>query len=173
MGRAIISLMPIHTDLFYIIAALLLGAVAGMRTMLAPAAVALTLWRRPELAPRVAPGSWLALPFVAVLLIIAALAELVGDKLPRTPNRTALAPFLARVISGGVVGAVVMQTGHMHAWLGALAGVVGAVVSTIGMFNARRAFGARTGIADPYVGALEDVIALAIAATVLAMLVGA
>ena len=58
--------------------------------------------------------------------------------------------------------------------LGAAAacGAVGAIAGTFGMFHARRFAGRVTGISDPYIGAIEDVVAIAIAATVVARLVG-
>jgi hypothetical protein len=44
-------------------------------------------------------------------------------------------------------------------------------VGTFGMFHARRFAGRVTGIRDPYIGAVEDVLAIAIAASVVAQLV--
>jgi uncharacterized membrane protein len=163
--------MPIHSDAFFYISAVLLGVVAGMRSMMAPAILALTLARRPELAPASAPASWLAMRPVAIVLGLMALGELVADKLPRTPNRTALGPFLARMITGGFTGAAFMQVGQRNVWIGVACGVIGAILGTFGGFHARRNADRITGMRDPYIGALEDVIAIAIAGTVMAMLV--
>lgn len=163
--------MPIHSDAFFYISAVLLGVVAGMRSMMAPAILALTLARRPELAPASAPASWLAMRPVAIVLGLMAIGELVADKLPRTPNRTALGPFLARMITGGFTGAAFMQVGQRNAWIGVACGVIGAMLGTFGGFYARRNVDRITGMKDPYIGALEDVIAIAIAGAVMAMLV--
>lgn len=164
--------MPAHTDLAFYISALVLGVVAGMRSMMPLAALAITMSRRPELAPTLAPIRWFAIRWVAIILGLAAIGEIILDKLPRTPNRTALAPFLGRVVSGGITGAAVVQLGNINAWIGAGLGVLGAVLGTFGAFHARRWLGKTTGIRDAYVGALEDVIAIAVAAAVLARLVG-
>lgn len=145
-------------------AAILLGLVAGMRSMMPLAAVSILLWSHPELAPSAAPGRWFARPWLAVLLVLAALGELIVDKLPSTPNRTALAPFLGRVITGGLAGAVAAQIGHLSGWIGAALGVVGAVFSTFAMFHARRAAVRAAGIRDPFVGAGEDLLAIALSA---------
>jgi uncharacterized membrane protein len=163
--------MPIHSDLFYLTSALLLGIVAGMRSMMAPAILALILSRRPELAPPVSPASWFAHPSAAIVLGLAALAELVGDKLPKCPNRTALGPFVARMVTGGVTGAAFLQIAHLNAWLGAALGVIGAIAGTFGGFHARRAVVRSTRIKEPYVGLLEDIIAIAIAASIVSQLV--
>lgn len=164
--------MPIHSAFFFCISALLLGIVCGMRTLVAPAVLALTLSRRPELVPPATPAHWFTHPAVAVLLGLAALGELIGDKLPQTPNRTALAPFLARVASGAICGAAVVQLGLMNEWIGAGFGAVGAAAATIGMFHLRRYAGRVSHIGDPYIGAIEDALAIAIAATVLALALG-
>ncbi|MEO9226340.1 MAG: DUF4126 family protein [Gemmatimonadaceae bacterium] len=163
--------MPAHSDFFFYISAVLLGGVAGMRSMMPLAALAITMSRRPELVPALDPIRWFAMRAVAIVFGLAAIGEIIVDKLPRTPNRTALGPFLGRVASGGIAGAAVVQLGHMNSWIGAALGVIGAILGTFGAFHARRRLGKTTGIQDSYVGALEDVIAIAVAAAVLANLV--
>ncbi len=160
--------MPIHSSLFLIIAALLLGVVCGMRTFVAPAILALTLSRSPELVAPVAPVHWFTHSVVAIILAIAAIGELIGDKLPQTPNRTALAPFVARAVSGGICGAAIFQLGSMNPWIGAGCGAVAAATSTIGTFHARRYVGRVTGIRDRYIAVAEDLIAIMIATSVIA-----
>jgi uncharacterized membrane protein len=164
--------MPLHSQFFFCISALALGVVAGMRSMMAPAVLALTLSRQPEYVPTSAPARWFALSPVAVILGIMALGELVADKLPMTPNRTALGPFVVRLATGSVTGAALVQLGGINPWAGAACGAVGAILGTFGMFHARKFAGRVTGISDPYIGAIEDVVAIAIAATVVAQLVG-
>lgn len=163
--------MPVHSDLFFYTSAFLLGIVAGMRSMMAPAVLALTLSRRPELAPAAIPAQWFALRLTAIILGLAALGELVADKLPWIPNRIALGPFVVRLASGALTGAALVQMGQVNAWAGAECGGFGAILGTFGAFRARRSAGRVTGIRDPFLGAFEDVIAITIAATVVAMLV--
>ena len=162
--------MAIHSDFFFIGSALVLGVVSGMRSMLAAAALSLSLSRHPELTPPISPVQWFTLPPLAVFLALLAVGELVGDKLPRTPNRTALGPFLARVVLGAITGAAFVQIGHVNAWFGAASGGVGAITSTFGMFHARRYVGRITGIKDPWSGAMEDLVAIALALSVVASL---
>ena len=160
--------MPVHQATTLVAAALLLGFVAGMRTMTPPALLAITLTRRPELVPAVAPAQWFTHRILAIGFGLAALGELVGDKLPQTPNRTALGPFVARLASGGICGATLLQLAAMNPWLGAVCGAVGAAAGAIGMFHLRIAAARTTGIRDAYIGATEDVLAIAIAASVIA-----
>jgi uncharacterized membrane protein len=164
--------VPMHPALFFYTCALVLGIVAGMRSMMAPAVLAITLSRRPEYAPALAPVHWFTLVPIAVILGIAALGELVADKLPATPNRTALGPFVARCVSGAITGAAVVQIGQLNPWVGAACGVLGAILGTFGAFHARRFVVRTTSIRDPFIGGAEDIVAIALAATVMATLIG-
>ena len=92
--------------------ALLIGVVAGLRAVMAPAAIA---WAA-RLGWLDLHGSWLAFlgyrwtPWVVSLL---ALGELVTDQLPGTPSRKVPPQFGARIVSGGLCGAAIgIPTGH-------------------------------------------------------------
>lgn len=170
--RAIIQRMPLHSDLFFYTSALLLGIVAGMRSMMAPALLAITLSRRPEFVPAILPAQWFTSRVLAVALGVASTGELVGDKLPWIPNRTSPGPLVARLVSGAITGAAVLQLGRIDPWLGATCGVIGALVGTFGGFHARRFALRVTGMRDPLIGVLEDVIAIAVVASVLTLVTG-
>src|SRR5205085_2273003 len=92
-------------------AAALLGFASGLRTFTGPAALAHS--RRLGGGDRVARG-----------LTVAAAGELVGDKLPAVPARTAPGPLAERVVAGALVGHV--AAGPAGAALGAAAAVAGA-----------------------------------------------
>jgi uncharacterized membrane protein len=146
--------------------ALLLGVVAGMRAMMAPAAVAwATHLGRLDLA-----GSWLnffAHPAAVWILSGLALAELVTDQLPRTPSRRVPIQFGTRIVSGGLCGAAVaFAAGPL--WLGALAGVIGAVIGTLGGSAARAALARRFGKDRP-AALIEDAVAIVGALIVVAL----
>lgn len=163
---------PLHPLAVTLALALLLGIVAGMRSLLPLAALGVALWRHPTLVPAAVPASWFAHGWLAVLLVVLALGELVVDKLPRTPNRTALAPFLGRLITGGLSGGVVAQTARHPGWIGAVAGVIGAALGAIVMFHARQRVDRALGVPDPWVGAGEDVLALVLAGIAVTVLLG-
>src|ERR1700686_4099769 len=83
-----------------------LGFVAGLRSLTAPAVVAWAArlgWLDLQGTPLAFMGSTLAV----VLFSLFAIAEYVGDLMPQTPRRTALAPLLARIVMGGLCGASV------------------------------------------------------------------
>jgi uncharacterized membrane protein len=140
------------------ILAFLIGAVAGLRSLTAPAVVSWAArlgWLHLE-------GTWLAfLGFAATpyILSVAALGELVNDKLPRTPSRKAPAPFIARVLSGAFCGAALGAAGH--ALIGGLvAGALGAVAGTLGGYELRARLVRAIGGNDLPVALLEDAIAI-------------
>lgn len=137
--------------------AFLIGVVAGLRTMAAPAAVswaaalgALDL-RGTKLA--LLGASWA--PWVLTLL---ALGELVADQLPSIPSRTVPLQFGARIVTGALSGAAIgVAAGSLPA--GAAAGVLGAIAGTLG----GRTFRARLATAfgkDRPAAFIEDAVAI-------------
>ncbi|WP_407521414.1 DUF4126 domain-containing protein [Methylobacterium oryzisoli] len=146
-----------------IVLALLLGVVAGLRTMTAPAAISWAAWR----GGLALDGTWLAVlgyrytPFVLTAL---ALVEFVTDQLPATPSRTVPVQFGARLASGALCGAAVgLPEGQLAG--GLIAGVIGAVIGTLGGAAARGRLAAALGRDRP-AAILEDVVAIILAALV-------
>jgi uncharacterized membrane protein len=143
--------------------ALLIGIVAGSRAMMAPAAVA---WAA-RLGWLGVGGSWLSFlgtAWAPWALSALALAELVGDQLPSTPSRTVPVQFTARIVSGALAGAA-MGVGAGHLGGGAIFGIAGAVIGTLG----GRAVRARLAAAfksDRPAALIEDAVAIAGAALI-------
>src|SRR6185503_13582225 len=115
--------------------AFLIGLFAGLRSLTPPAAVAwatylgwLELTRRLSLI-----GS---LPAVVILSVLA-VGELIVDKLPKTPNRTAPLGLIARIVTGCLTGACVAVGGGKSAWVGAGLGVAGGMVGCFTGYHAR------------------------------------
>ncbi len=103
--------------------AFLIGVVAGLRTMSAPAVVAWAAnrhWLNLHNSLLAFMGSTAA---VAVFTVLA-LGELVVDKLPSTANRTRLVGLVGRGISGGLSGAAVAASGAQSIAVGAVLGEV-------------------------------------------------
>jgi uncharacterized membrane protein len=125
--------------------AALLGAASGLRTSAGPAAL-------------VVRGRLLRDHPARFAVLAAAAGELVGDKLPMTPPRTAPPALAGRVASGAVSGGAL--AGVPGAGLGAAAAVGGAFAGS----RARRGLGSRTGLPDPLLGAVEDGVVIAAAA---------
>lgn len=141
--------------------AFLIGVVAGLRSMMAPAAVswAAKLGWLPLVNTRLA-----FLGFAATPCILSALAigELIADKLPKTPSRKAPGPFAVRILSGGLCGAAIGA--HQEALVqGLLAGVLGSLVGTLGGYEFRARLVAAMGGKDLLIALLEDAIAICLA----------
>ena len=138
--------------------ALLIGVVAGLRSVTAPAVVAwaaLLKWINLD-------GtwvSWLGHPVTVTVLTVLAVLELVADKLPATPGRTAAVSFIARIILGAFAGAVV-GTAWGYTWGGLGAGVIGVVLGTLGGYEARTRLAAARDGHDLPIALLEDAIAV-------------
>lgn len=139
--------------------ALLVGLVAGLRSMLAPALVS---WSAHAMVVPVA-GTWLAFLAsswtVGVFALLAA-GEFVTDLLPLTPRRTVPLQLGGRLASGALVGAALSFEADVPV-LGAVAGIFGALVGAYGG-AAVRARLARTFDGDPPAAVVEDVVAVVI-----------
>jgi uncharacterized membrane protein len=158
-----------HTHLLVpaLLLALLIGVVAGLRSLTAPAVVswgAFLGW----INLHGTWASWVGNIVTIVILSLLAVAELVNDKLPKTPPRTAPPVFAARIIMGGFSGAVI-GTPFGHPWTALGAGVVGAVLGTLGGFQARRRLVAATGGKDLPIALLEDAVAILGAIAIVAL----
>jgi uncharacterized membrane protein len=138
--------------------ATLIGVIAGLRSMTAPAAVswAARLGRLHLGGSLVAFLGYSATPYIFTVL---ALVELITDKLPRTPSRKTPGPFAARVLLGALAGAAIGANVH-NLIGGAAAGAVGAVIGTLGGYQFRRMLVLMIGGNDLPVALLEDAIAI-------------
>jgi uncharacterized membrane protein len=141
-----------------LVLALVIGVVAGLRAMIAPAALTWTVASG-------AGAAWygfLGALWARALFTVLAAFELVTDQLPSTPSRTVPVQFGTRLVTGGLSGAVVASAGGAGAIAGAVAGVVGAVVGTLGGRAARARLAAVFGRDTP-AALLEDAVAIALA----------
>jgi uncharacterized membrane protein len=114
---------------------LLLGVVTGMRAMTAIAALAWAVWL--GLVPEHGWATWAGHLIVVIILTICALGEYVVDTLPKTPRRTDLGPALARVVVGGLVGAMAAVAIDEPVAGGIIFGAGGAIIGAWGGFFVR------------------------------------
>ncbi|MEO5805197.1 DUF4126 family protein [Devosia sp.] len=135
----------------------LIGIVAGLRAF---TPIAVISWAA-YLGWLDFSGTWYSflgtLPAVIILSLVA-IAELVGDQLPKTPSRKVPPQFGARVVMGAIAGAL-LPGGVV---VGLVLGAIGAVIGTLGGADVRarlaKAFGR-----DLPAGLLEDVVAVVLA----------
>jgi uncharacterized membrane protein len=148
-----LKLMPALILLF------LLGCVAGLRSLTAPALVS---WAA-HLRWLQLSGSKLAFinhPITAIVVSLLALVELVIDKLPQTPPRTAPIGLIARCVLGGACGIAVATSMGTSLPLGGAAASSGAIFSAFAGYQSRHALVLRLHIPDFVVALAEDAIAI-------------
>ena len=139
--------------------AFLIGVFAGLRSLTPPATTAWAAhlgWLKLE-----RPLSLIGSVPAVVILTVLAVAELIADKLPKTPSRTSPPGLIARIVTGGLTGACIAASGAQSALLGALLGAVGGVVGCFGGYQARTRLVKALGRPDIYVALIEDMIAVA------------
>lgn len=137
--------------------ALLMGVVAGLRAMTAPAAVSWGAY----FGFVGLTGTWLSFLgsiWSVIILTTLAITELITDQLPSTPSRKVPIQFATRIVMGGLAGAAIGA--GFGQWQGALAaGAVGAVLGTLGgaTFRSRLAKAFRR---DAPAAFIEDAVAV-------------
>ncbi|MGA8268231.1 MAG: DUF4126 family protein [Candidatus Acidiferrales bacterium] len=136
----------------------LAGVFVGLRSLTPLAA---TAWAaRAGWLKLKSPLLWIGTTPAAVLITLLALVELVADKLPKTPSRTAPTGLIARIGLGGLTGACVAMAGEMGVLIGALIGIVGALVGTFGGYQARTRLVKALHTPDFVVAVLEDLVCI-------------
>src|ERR1017187_1058120 len=98
--------------------AFLIGVIAGLRSLTAPALVA---WgtHRNWLNLHDTPLSFMGSTAAVVIFTLLAAGELIADQLPSTPSRLKPLGLIARIIFGGLSGAGVAVAGAQSIALGA------------------------------------------------------
>src|ERR1700754_4393978 len=146
-----------------IILSLLIGVVAGLRALTAPAAAAFGA-RYAAVAVAGTPMAFMGYTWVAWILGVAALSELVTDQLPTTPSRKVPVQFTARILTGALSGATLAAPSGSVV-TGVVAGLVGAIIGTFGGASLRARLATAFGKDRP-AAIIEDVIAIAAAALI-------
>ena len=141
--------------------AFLIGVVSGLRTFSAPAVVSWAA-RVGWLKLAGTPLAFLGAAVTPWIFTVAAIGELIADKLPKTGSRKAPGPFIARIIMGGLSGAAIGVSGGGGLAGGLVAGALGAVAGTMGGYEFRARL-ARAAGKDLPIALLEDAIGIALA----------
>ena len=135
------------TDARVYAGAAVIGAVAGLRSMTAPAAV--SRWMEPR-----ALDSGLVHAATAL-----AVAEAVADKLPFMPNRTEPFSLVWRALSGGLSAAALCSSKRRPAFLGALFGISAAIGASYAAYELRKRATRNLHVPDAVVAVAEDAVA--------------
>jgi uncharacterized membrane protein len=130
----------------------LIGLFTGLRALTPAAAIAWAAHLGWLHLPR--PLAWMSTLTAVVIFSALALFELVNDKRPTTPARTAPPGLIARIVMGGFAGALVAAAADAALISGVVLGIVGALGGTYGGYQARtRLVKALVTRAPPFSGA--------------------
>ena len=138
----------------------LLGCVDGLRSMTPPAVVCWAAYL-----------GWLhfsgtRLAFInhrstLAIFTVLAVAELIADKLPNTPARTAPLGLIARICCGGACGIAIATSASRNLFLSALLAAIGALVGAFVGYHSRRLMVSKVHAPDLATAAAEDLITIA------------
>ena len=140
----------------------LLGIVAGMRSQLPLAMLAVAAGRGDFAKTTGRPWNLLRTRPALLGLGGSAIGEIVVDKLPVVPSRLAPAPLAGRTVFGGAAGAVVAKKAGGSVPFGAGIGALGALAGSYAGYHARTYLARTTGRPDAFWAGLEDALAIAL-----------
>ncbi|HVB58619.1 MAG TPA: DUF4126 family protein [Candidatus Acidoferrales bacterium] len=138
--------------------AFLIGLFAGLRS-LTPAAVTSWAGYLGWLKLKT-PLAWMGTLTTAVIFTLFALMEIVADKLPTTPSRTAPPGLIARIVLGGLAGACVAVADTEGLTTGALLGVLGALAGCFGGYQVRTRMVQALRVPDFAIAVIEDLVTI-------------
>jgi uncharacterized membrane protein len=136
-----------------------LGVIAGLRSLTAPMVVS---WAA-RLGWLDLRGTWAAfLGHTVTTLVLTALTigELIADQLPQTPSRKSPSGFAARIVMAAFSAAAVSAGVHHATVPGVIAAVLGAVVGTLGGYDARTRLVRAFAVRDSVIAIPEDILAV-------------
>lgn len=154
------------TDLQVYGGAAILGAVSGMRSMAAPAIVS-KLAHQGVLPLQDSQIKFLGHRNSVKTMAIMAVGEMIADKLPFIPRRTAVFPLLTRAATGALSGTAFTKSRKRSTIAGALIGSLAAVGASYGAYKLRKFTGQKFHLPDPIVAVAEDALVAACALVVL------
>ena len=143
-----------------------IGAVAGLRPMMAPAVIAWFL-RRGWIRPGRSPFARIVSASASKRIAQFAISELIADKLPFTRSRLNAAPLASRMVSGAICGAAIHGTLKKPLAEGAVLGGLGALAGAITGYYVRQRLNRE--MPDFAVALSEDALAVGAAAVITAL----
>ena len=133
-----------------------LAAISGVRSMAAPALLARAIGRGDVSGLRATPFALLGDDRASTALQVLMAGEMIGDKTPFIPSRTAAGPLFGRALSGALVGSALFVSRKRPGLSGALLGAASALGGVYAADRLRSATTQGLGLPDPLFGLLED-----------------
>jgi uncharacterized membrane protein len=139
-----------------------IGIVAGLRSMTAPAIVSWGVYLG-ALGLQGTRLEFMGSIVAVVIFSLFAVSELIVDKLPMTPKRTKGPPFVVRILMGALCGTCFYASVSQSMLIGAVLGVLGALIGTFAGYEIRRRVVSSLNIKDIFVALAEDLVAIGLA----------
>ena len=139
--------------------AFLIGVVAGLRALTAPAVLAWAAHKN-WLNLHNTPLSFMASTAAVVIFFLLAAGELVADQLPSTPSRTKPPGTDCANPRRGTIWRGRRRCGRQSLALGAVLGIAGSLVGTYGGHAARIGLAKTLKAPDFLIAVLEDAVAI-------------
>jgi uncharacterized membrane protein len=137
--------------------ATVVGIIAGLRSMSAPALIT-RVARKGHLAARGSKLEFLNSTGALSGAVLLAAGEIIADKLPKTPARIQPGPLTTRAVSGALCGAVLCSAQRKSPWRGALYGALGAIGAAYVSYHLRGFLKDTLDVPDAVVAVAEDAI---------------
>jgi uncharacterized membrane protein len=137
----------------------LIGCVAGLRSLMAPAIVcagAYLGWLHLGGTPLGLLNNRVALSIFTLLAIL----ELIADKLPQAPPRIATTGLIARMAMGALSGAAIAASARTSLLLGAVLGLIGGLVGAYAGYYIRHGLVVQTKVPDFVIAVVEDLLTI-------------
>lgn len=162
--------MRTSSNLFW--AAVAIGAVTGMRSLLAPAMVSRALDGRDDLDGAGEAAQWLTSNVARKALVPLAASEMLGDKMPFAPDRTIVPSMMFRALSGSVSAAALAGVRREPVLLPALLGATAALIAAKVGLGLRKPYQPRP-LLNAALGLTEECLALSLGKAGLRQALGA
>jgi uncharacterized membrane protein len=140
--------------------AFMIGVVSGLRSFTAPAIVSWAAYRG-WFHLSGTHFSFMSSIAAVIILFLLAIGELIADPLPSTPSRTRPIGLIARIILGGLCGAILATVGGQSPSFGSLLGAAGGVAGAFAGRSLRVGLVQRLKVRDFIIALLEDAVAIA------------
>lgn len=145
-------------NLELILAVILVGLSAGLRTFTVPAVVAWAV-HVDHIDVTGTPFAFMTSHAAVLIFSLAALGEYIFDLLPFAPARTKAPGLIGRFVAGSFSAAVLLVASHQSLAFCVLGGIV-AIAGAFAGFYARRWCVGAFKVKDPFVAIPEDVLAI-------------
>lgn len=152
-------------------AALAIGAVTGMRSMLAPTLVSRALSERNDLHGAGEAARLLTSDSAQTFLPVLAAGEIAGDKMPFAPDRAIVPSMMFRAVSAGVSAAALAGVRREPVLLPALLGATAALLASKIGLSLRKPYQPHA-LLNAALGTAEDCLALSLGRTGLRQALG-